>query len=72
MWRNCDDWRTGEFEGFPELSCQSFAHVYAHAPVELLVWVRDVGVLTGIRWLFDFAQYVRMRSKAEGRLLLSA
>jgi hypothetical protein len=67
MWRNCGNWQTGTFEGFPELSQQSFAHVYEHAPVELLAWVRSEGPLTGIRWLFDLAAYVRMRATAEGR-----
>lgn len=68
MWRNCDNWQTGTFEGFPWLSQQTFAHAYENAPVELLSWVcTEGGVHTGIRWLFDFAHYTRMRAKAEGR-----
>mgnify|MGYP004260115577 CR=1 FL=1 len=66
MWRNCDHWVTGEFEGFPDLSRQPFALAYERAPAELRAWVQTQGVRAGIRWLFDFAHYVRMRAKAEG------
>ena len=67
MWRDCGDWQTDEFRGYPEFSQQTFAHVYEHAADELLVWIRDNGTGTGVRWLHDLAQYVRHRSKAEGR-----
>jgi len=67
MWLNCDTWQTGTFEGFPELSQQSFARVYECAPTELLAWVQSEGPRAGIRWLFDLATYVRMRATAEGR-----
>ena len=40
MWRDCGDWQTGVFEDCPDLSNQSFAHAYAHAPDELLAWVQ--------------------------------
>jgi len=67
MWRDCGDWQTDEFRGYPEFSRKSFAHVYEHASDELLVWVRDNGTGTGVRWLHDLGCYVRHRSKAEGR-----
>ena len=68
MWSDFDHWQTGTFGGFPELSQQSFAHAYEHAPTELLEWVRDKGPHVGIRWVWDFARYVYKRSKEEGRL----
>tara|TARA_X000001036_G_scaffold125966_2_gene119302 strand:+ start:4319 stop:4597 length:279 start_codon:yes stop_codon:yes gene_type:complete len=67
MWRDCGVWQTGVFRGYPEFSQQTFAHVYEHASDELLVWVRDNGTGTGVRWLHDLGCYVRHRSKAEGR-----
>ena len=67
MWRNCGDWKTDEFRGYPEFSQQTFAYVYEHASDELLTWVRDNGTGTGVRWLHDLGCYVRHRSKAEGR-----
>ncbi len=65
MWRDCGDWQTGTFGGFPELSQQSFAYVYEHAPNELLAWVCSEGRGAGLRWLVDFAHYIRHRSCAE-------
>ena len=65
MWRDFDHWQTGTFEGFPELSQQSFARVYEDAPPELLEWVQDEGSRAGIRWVWDFARYVYKRSKTE-------
>ena len=67
MWRDCGDWQTDEFCGYPEFSRQSFAHVYEHASDELLVWVRDNDTRTGVRWLHDLGCDVRHHSKAEGR-----
>jgi len=67
MWRNCGDWQTGEFRGFPEFSRQTFARVYERAPSELLAWVRRNGTGTGVRWAHDLGLYVRQRAKAEGR-----
>lgn len=67
MWRDCGDWKTDEFRGYPEFSCQTFAYVYEHASNELLEWVRDNGTGTGVRWLHDLGRYVRHRSTAEGR-----
>lgn len=72
MWRDCGHWQTGEFEDYPELSNQSFAHAYERAPDELLAWVRAVGQHAVVRWFWDFALYVRHRSKAEGRTLVEA
>tara|TARA_B100001057_G_scaffold477836_1_gene547543 strand:- start:4655 stop:4858 length:204 start_codon:yes stop_codon:yes gene_type:complete len=66
MWSNCEHWSTGIFEELPELSQQSFARAYERASAELRVWVQHEGARAGIRWLFDFAHYVRMRAKAEG------
>ena len=71
MWRDCGDWKTDDFRGYPEFSWQTFAHVYEHASNELLVWVRANGTGTGVRWLHDLARYVRHRSKAEGRAMVS-
>ena len=68
MWRDCGQWQTGTFGGFPELSQKSFAYAYEHAPPELLEWVRDEGPHAGIRWVLDFGHYVRHRSKAEGAI----
>lgn len=67
MWRDCGRWRIGVFEDYPELSGQSFAHVYERAPDALLAWVLAAGPHAVVRWLWDFALYVRHRSKAEGR-----
>ena len=67
MFREFDHWQTGTFGGCPELSQQSFAHVYENAPPELLEWVRDEGPHAGIRWVWDFARYVYKRSKEENR-----
>ena len=67
VWGKCDEWKTGTFGDFPELSQQTFAHVYERAPVELLTWVLDKANGAGTRWLADFFRYVHMRSKAEGR-----
>jgi len=67
VWGKCNDWKTGTFDGFPELSQQTFAHVYEHAPDELLTWVLDEANGAGILWLKDFFRYVRMRSKVEKR-----
>jgi len=67
MWRDCGQWQTGEFDGYPELSNQSFAHAYERAPDALLAWVKAVGRHAVVRWFWDFAHYVRHRSKAEGR-----
>lgn len=69
MWSNCDHWQTGTFDAFPDLSHRPFAHVFAHAPAELLAWVLRESSRAGLRWLYDFALYLRMRSKAEGRCL---
>jgi len=67
MWRDCGDWMTDEFRGYPEFSHKTFAHVYEHATDGLLVWIRDSGTGTGVRWMYDLGRYVRHRSKAEGR-----
>ena len=66
MFREFDHWQTGTFEGFPELSQQSFAYVYENAPTELLEWVCEEGPRAGIRWVWDFARYVYKRSRTEG------
>lgn len=66
MVRAFDHWQTGAFANFPELSNQSFAHAYEHAPTELLEWVLGEGQRAGIRWVWDFARYVYRRSKTEG------
>lgn len=66
MLSDFDHWQTGTFEGFPELSQQSFAYVYENAPTELRQWVLDKGQLSGIRWVWDFARYTYRRAKTEG------
>ena len=32
VWSDCGHWQTGKFNGKPELSNQTFDHVYTHAP----------------------------------------
>ena len=66
-WARCNHWKTGNFNGMPKLSQQTFEYVYTHAPTKLLTWVWDEGRGAHTRWLREFAAYIRMRSNAEGR-----
>lgn len=67
MWRNCHEWRVGEFPGYPALSHNTFAHLYEHATDEVIEWAWNAYHHGGILWLQQFGQYVRMRARAEGR-----
>lgn len=59
--------RVGEFPGYPALSHNSFAHVYEHATDEAIESACNASNHGGIPWLQQFAQYVRVRARAEGR-----